>query len=575
MFRTIINPNLNAHLSDTNAVLSLPSLYKSLFKPFILFFSLALILLLSTSYLQSPKKQNDMGFEYLTPAGIDSFRNTLSNFTVPDEPIIHGEKMMLFESVRNFYLLDGNKPVWTHARGISRRTDNLLELIDRAREYGLEPAHYHVPVLRELQQAMVNHSQEDEGNAIKAEFELLMTDALLGFMVNLHTGYAPVDSALLSQDWFTTLPSVLHEGIRHGNIRESLLSLQPRFIEYTRLQKATEKYLHGNPLTDQWPSINCPVTDSTLLRKQIREILITLGYFGRNNPVNDITEALKEFQLYHGLEPDGKPGINTIEALGQSSMFRYKKLALNLDRLRKQGIPDSALLYVNIPAYQLKIFNHNELVDTFRVIVGHPSTPTPRLTGTMVTIVTNPVWFVPRKIAMNEILPKIKSDSGYLKRNGFKILDENYRTVSESSINMAELSADNFNYTFRQNRGSDNSLGKVKFLFSNPYAIYLHDTPGKALFSKDIRAFSHGCIRVKDPERLAGYIIREINTDTTNIDNLIRSGRHYDINIAGRLPIYVRYITCEADETGNVYYYKDIYGIDEKEQEIFTPLMGI
>ncbi len=539
------------------------------------FLPLVLILLLSTSYLQSPKKQNDLGFEYLTPAGIDSFGNTLSDFAVLDEPMIRGEKMMLFESVRNFYLLDGNKPVWTHARGISSRTNNLLELISRAREYGLEPSHYHMPVLRELQQAIVNHTREDEGIAFKADFELLMTDALLGFMVHLHTGYTPVDSALFSQDWFTELPKVLHEGIRHGNIQENLLSIQPRFIEYTRLQKATEKYLRTNPLTDQWTTISYPVADSTLLRKQIKEILTALGYFGKNSHEKDLAVALMEFQRYHGLEPDGKPGINTIEALGQSSMYKYKKLALNLDRLRKQGTPDSALLYVNIPAYRLKIFNHNKLVDTFRVVVGHPSTPTPRMTGNMVTIITNPVWYVPKKIAMNEILPKIKSDSGYLKRNGFRILDENHQAVSESSINMAELSAENFNYTFRQNRGSDNSLGKIKFLFSNPYAVYLHDTPSKTLFNKDIRAFSHGCIRVKDPERLAGYIIREINTDTTDINNLIRSGRHYDININGSLSIHIRYITCEADETGNVYFYKDIYGIDKKELEELIPLMGI
>jgi murein L,D-transpeptidase YcbB/YkuD len=546
-----------------------------MFRPFIPIFPLALILLLSTSYLQSPKKQNDLGFEYLTPAGIDSLGNTLSELTFLDEPMIRGEKMMLFESVRNFYLLDGNKPVWTHARGISRRADNLLELIGQAREYGLESSHYHMPALRELQQAIANHTREDEVMAFKTEFELLMTDALLGFMVNLHTGYTPVDSALFSQAWFTELPSVLHEGIRHGNIQESVLSLQPRFIEYARLQKATEKYLRTNPLTDQWTTISYPVTDSTLLRKQIKEILTALGYFGKNSHEKDLTVALMEFQRYHGLEPDGKPGINTLEALGQSSMYRYKKLALNLDRLRKQVTSDSALLYVNIPAYRLKIFNHNKLVDTFRVVVGHPSSPTPRLTGTMVTIITNPVWYVPKKITMNEILPKIKSDSGYLKRNGFRILDENYQTVSESSLNMAELSADNFNYTLRQNRGSDNSLGKVKFLFSNPYAVYLHDTPSKALFNKDIRAFSHGCIRVKDPERLAGYIIREINTDTTDINNLIRSGRHNDININGRLSIHIRYITCEADETGNVYFYKDIYGIDKKELEELTPLMGI
>jgi len=176
---------------------------------------------------------------------------------------------------------------------------------------------------------------------------------------------------------------------------------------------------------------------------------------------------------------------------------------------------------------------------------------------------------------MNEILPKIKADTGYLRRNGYRILDDQYRSVNERTLDLEALSGENFNYTLRQSRGSDNALGQVKFIFPNPHTIYLHDTPGKALFAKDIRAFSHGCIRIKDPERLAGYIIHEINKDDTDMAALIRNGQHREISIAADLPIQIRYITCEGDQTGNLYFYKDIYGIDAKELLQLQEYMGI
>ena len=575
MFRQTVNPNFGTRLSDTDTTLYFPCFNNQALRFFTALIVLALIMLVSTSYLRGPNNLNDAEMEYLTPASIDSLRNALQNYTSTDEPVIHNEKIMIFESVRSFYRFNNYKPVWTHDGGLSKRAGNLLDLISMARNYGLEPSHYHLQALVELQHAINNPAQKNDCLTRKVEFELLMTDAALSLMVNLRAGYMAFDSTLFSQEWFATLPSVLYHGIRQGRVQACILSVQPGFIEYTRLQRATEKYVRTNTLTDEWTAISYPTTDSVLLRKQITEILVMLGYLQKRTDEGEITEALKQFQLHHGLEPDGHPGANTIEALEQSSLYRYIKLALNLDRLRKQETLDSAMLYVNIPAYRLKVFNGNQLMDTFRIIVGHPSSPTPLLTGTMKTIIANPVWYVPRKIAMNEILPKLKSDTGYLKRNGFRILDENYRTVNESSINVTELSADNFNYTFRQNRGSDNSLGQIKFIFTNPYTVYLHDTPGKALFSKDIRAFSHGCIRIENPERLAGYIIHEINADTTNIVNLVRSGRHCEINIASTLPIYIRYITCEADARGDVYFYKDIYGLDKKELEKFTTLMGI
>jgi murein L,D-transpeptidase YcbB/YkuD len=285
--------------------------------------------------------------------------------------------------------------------------------------------------------------------------------------------------------------------------------------------------------------------------------------------------ALKEFQYYHGLMPDGKPGKNTIDALRQSSMFRYKVLALNLDRLRKSQDLNANLLYVNIPAYTMKVYEGNKLMDTFRVIVGNPATPTPTLSARMERVIANPTWFVPKSITMNEILPKIMADSGYLQRNRFKVLDKNYKTVDYKDMDLATASASNFEYTLRQDRGSDNSLGQVKFIFSSPYAIYLHDTPGKNMFLKDIRAFSHGCVRVQNPERLAGYILQECNADTTNFARLMETGRHREFDIKSELSIQIMYITCEADNAGRLFFYKDIYGNDKKELEKLSAQIGI
>jgi L,D-transpeptidase YcbB len=384
-----------------------------------------------------------------------------------------------------------------------------------------------------------------------------------------------MDSSLFLQDSFADLPAVLYQGVRQDQVRGKILSVQPQFIEYQQLQKATDAFVQTHTLTGEWTVIQYPVQDSGRFMKQVREALVALGYLKNNSYDQDVTEALRQFQHFHGLETDGKPGKNTVEALGQSTLFKFRKLALNLDRLRKQECFDSTLLYVNIPAYQLRIYSRNSLKDTFRVIVGHPSSPTPQFNARMKTIIANPVWYVPKSITTKEILPKIKADTGYLRRNGFRILDDQYRAVNERSLNLEALSGENFNYTLRQNRGSDNALGQVKFIFPNPYAIYLHDTPGKALFAKDIRAFSHGCIRVKDPERLAGYIIHEINDDDTDMAALIRNGQHREINIATDLPIQIRYVTCEGDPTGNLYFYKDVYGIDEKELLQLQEYMGI
>ena len=549
--------------------------HKNTFRYFVALIPVAIVLLISTSYQQSPDERNAIEPGYYTPGTVDSLRAVLTAGSPDSQVFIYEENPAMLQSVRNFYFRNGYKPAWTYFNGLNGQATSLLYLIEHAREYGLEPGHYHVSAIRELQQQLEDKSQRSKQSTIGVDLEVLITDAALRFMVNLHAGYRSFDSTLYSAAWVVKLTDILLDGVATGKVVENVLSVQPRFIEYKNLRKANEHFVKTNSLTDQRVEINYPTKDSVRLHSQIRKALKTLRYLDNSNGNTDITKALKEFQHYHGLEPDGKPGANTVEALRQSTLHIYRILALNLDRLRKNQNMDSNMLYVNIPAYHLKVFNGNTLKDTFRVIVGHPSSPTPTLSARMERIIANPTWFVPKSITMNEILPKIKADSGYLRRNGFKVLDRNYNTVNYKTLNLADISAGNFDYTLRQDQGLDNSLGQVKFLFSNPYSIYLHDTPGKTLFSKDLRAFSHGCIRIQNPERLAGYIINELNADSTNISHLIKAGKHREFGISSTLAIQIIYITCEADNAGRLYFYKDIYGTDKKDLEQLAPFMDI
>jgi murein L,D-transpeptidase YcbB/YkuD len=526
MSKTTVTDNRFVHLINPGKTSSHLKFYKNAFRYFIAIIPVSLLLFISTSYQQNPDEGNALEPAYFSPGTVDSLRAILTKTTPDNQTIIYGETTVMLKNVRNFYSCNGYKPVWTHYKGLNGQASSFITLIERAREYGLEPQHYHLSAISELKWQMENEPGKNKQASIGVDLEVLITDAAFRFMVNLHAGYISFDSTLYSTDWIAKLQDILLNGVVMGKAVDNILSVQPTFIEYTLLRKANENFVRTNLLTDQWVEINYPSKDSVLAPKQ-------------------------------------------------STLYKYRILALNLDRLRKNQDMGSNLLYVNIPAFKLMVFSGNTLKDTFRVIVGQPSSPTPTLTANMDKIIANPVWFVPRKITMNEILPKIKADSGYLKRNGFKVLDRNYKTVNYENLNLADMTENDFDYTLRQDRGSDNSLGQVKFIFSNPYSIYLHDTPGKALFSKDMRAFSHGCVRVQNPERLADYILHKINADSTNFARLIASGKHHEFNISSALMIQITYITCEADDAGRLYFYRDIYGTDKKELEQLAPLMDI
>jgi murein L,D-transpeptidase YcbB/YkuD len=272
------------------------------------------------------------------------------------------------------------------------------------------------------------------------------------------------------------------------------------------------------------------------------------------------------FQKHHGLEPDGRLGKNTLEALNQTTAHRYNILVLNLDRLRKLGPAAKRMLWVNIPAYKLKVFEENHLHDTYKVIVGKPKTPTPMLESAVIRVITNPVWLVPPAITRKEMMPKIKADSNYMKRNRLRVVDSRNQPVDMRDVDPGLLASGASGYRIRQDAGSDNALGRVKFIFPNAYSVYLHDTPSKTLFTKDIRALSHGCVRVQNPEKLADYLTQPGYTGTVPVSDLIAGGKRREIGLQDSIPIRITYITCEGDESG-AFFYRDIYSRDTQEME--------
>ncbi|MFL5728738.1 MAG: murein L,D-transpeptidase, partial [Cytophagaceae bacterium] len=231
-------------------------------------------------------------------------------------------------------------------------------------------------------------------------------------------------------------------------------------------------------------------------------------------------------------------------------------------------------IMVNIPEYILHVYEKNKEVWNMRVIVGKKASETPIFNDELEYVVVNPNWNVPKDIAVKEILPLMQKDSTYLKRQRMEIFvgESSKNAVNPDSVDWKNVNPQNFNYRFRQTPGSDNALGMIKFLFPNEYDVYLHDTPTHSLFEKSERGFSHGCIRIQDPMKMADYLLKsDPDWDREKIEKAIKSKEEKYIPLQKKVPVYILYFTAWIDSQGVAHFHKDIYGHDKKlEKELFN-----
>jgi murein L,D-transpeptidase YcbB/YkuD len=282
-----------------------------------------------------------------------------------------------------------------------------------------------------------------------------------------------------------------------------------------------------------------------------------------NSPLFDdeLEVAVKKFQFRHNLTQDGAIGKGTLAQMNVSVEDRIGMMRLNLERTRwVLHHPEEDFLIVNIAGFNIKRIQNKEIVYQSRVIVGKNHKESPIFKDEVEYIVFNPTWTLPYSIATHETLPKLKKDPGYLAAKHMEIMDRNGKILDPSSIDFNKYSTGNFPFIIRQKAGSHNALGQVKFIFPNKYAVYLHDTPSRGLFSREDRAFSHGCIRLEDKWELVMSLMNEPEVwNMDKINKILDSGKTTQVNLKKHEDIYILYWTAGVDKDDNLYFERDVY----------------
>ncbi|HEY2291694.1 MAG TPA: L,D-transpeptidase family protein [Thermoanaerobaculia bacterium] len=451
-------------------------------------------------------------------------------------------------------------PAWIGDKGARPDADELIAALTDAPADGLDPERYRLDDLRQrlAQAKSAPNSPPNPGDL--AEIDLRLTDAFLRFAADLRNG--AVNPELIYSDCEidipeTDLPAALESALATGHVRQALAELAPTHAGYKALKAALAQY-RALAARGGWPAVpeGPPLKPGDRGERvaALRARLEASGDLAPNaspappgdNPRDlfdaPLQAALIKFQDRHGLDPDGKMGKGTLAALDVPAEQRVRQIEINLDRWRwlPRDLGERHIM-VNIAGFHLDVMDGGKSVLAMKVVAGKPTTRTPMFSGRMTNVVLNPYWNVPPDIARKEVLPRIAREPGYAEKEGLEVQGTEVR----------------------QKPGPKNSLGRVKFLFPNRFNVYLHDTPARALFSRTVRGFSHGCIRIEKPVELAEYLLRDDPRWTPEkIAATIAKGRE-TWTIPRPLPVHLVYWTAWVDDAGTVQLRDDLYGRDK------------
>ncbi|MCK6370151.1 MAG: L,D-transpeptidase family protein [Gammaproteobacteria bacterium] len=350
----------------------------------------------------------------------------------------------------------------------------------------------------------------------------------------------------------------------------------PALPEEARLLAALRAHLEiaaagGWPSVPESATLRAGVRDPAVaaLRRRLRASDDYTGEMGADPWFFDgaLDEALRGFQARHGLQPDGVFGAATRAAANISIAERITQLGVTLERWR--WLPrdrGERYVWVNVGSSTLEIREGDRVVQSMRVIVGHPDRPTPALSGTLSQVVFNPTWTVPRIIAVEDLLPRQVEDPSFLARRGFEVLagsGDREQAVDPSTVDWGKLGAGYFPYRLRQAPGPGNSLGRIKIGWDNPYDIYLHDTPARGLFGLGRRTLSSGCVRLEDAQALAAFLLQiDRGWSAEETARRVEDSATRVINLGRQVPVFIVYLTAWASADGRTHFRPDVYGRD-------------
>ena len=464
--------------------------------------------------------------------------------------------------------------VWSRGSSVTAEAKQLAGMLNQAAAHGLDPSDYAVRVpddsfslADQAKRASELLAFELQLSAHAVRFAMDMKDGAVN--PNLISGYHDFSKHRLKPE-----DAMMRLATSSESASDYIEAITPQQPHYKLLQAELEVLRNSEDNDIVFPEKilmrpgdiedSLPLLMKAMDRKMRDETRekhaeVITGYDGSLNYDGGIIELVRDVQRDLGLVPDGIVGPKTIARLGGDSLAsKIKRVELALERFRWH--PEEygkRQVVINQPEYRARYLENGETKLAMRAIVGKTSNQTNFFHDEIETVVFNPYWGVPQSIIVNEMLPKLRSDPGYLDRAGYVVTSQSGKQIASSNINWGQY-AGPVPYNVRQKPGPRNALGELKILFPNKHAIYMHDTPAKKLFARETRAFSHGCVRLQDPRGMAAAVLgKSVDYVAANLGGYERAEK-----ISEKIPVFVAYFTAWPNDAGKVEFHRDVYKRD-------------
>ncbi len=531
------------------------------------------IVLISIFFLSCKKENKEL-----------SLSNNSKNYNIIflDESVLKSffksnpEKENVVKEVNLFYKNRNYQYAWFNKNGMTQAVPNFQNQLQNYSNDFDDKTFNNAQLDTLITLIKSNTNQKEIDKNQREKLELILTTTFFKYSEKAYSG---INKNARKLDWFIPRAKKNFQVLLDSLVLkdENDKTYEPVNLYYSKLKEKLRLYRDiqkngGFPVikSDQ-EFLTKTEADSTVLQVKKRLVLSGDLKINDNNVIYTmpLVKAISNFQQRVGLPENGQLNFKTIAEMNKTVDFRIKQMLVNLERLRWVPVEiENDYLLVNIPEYKLHVFENKKLIWETNVVVGKAARQTSIFKGNISQIILNPYWNIPKSIANNEILPKLKRNRNYLSRNNMEVVSGG-KVINPNKINWRKYSK--IPYEIRQKPGNDNSLGKMKFMFPNSYSIYLHDTPAKELFDNNKRDFSHGCIRVENPQNLAMHLLKnDKNWSKEKVDNVLKTNSNTEIIINPKIPVYITYFTAWVDINGNLNFRNDIYNLDDDlAKEIF------
>jgi murein L,D-transpeptidase YcbB/YkuD len=508
------------------------------------------------------------------PAGDAGIRAAFSTVNVRTTPEAAKAVEIFYGAQKKFVWIDGN--------GINDKAKAAIAVLADAASVGLAPWDYAVKIPSDS----FDNADMNARYSELATFEVALSSAVATYVQDAVRGRIDPNRISGYHDFKrkdVNLVAALKNVAMSSNVKGYLESRSPASSDFQALKAELAKLRAETAGEDR-----VVIAEGTLLKPgqsnpELANIVkgivkhgsdalktdhsvVIATYAGTPDYTPELVALVEAFQTENGLKPDGVVGKASIRKMtgGDSAADKVAKLEVALEQARWLPVDLGARhVFINQPAFQVYYYEDGAEKFSMRTVVGSKANQTYFFQDQVQTVEVNPYWGVPQSIIVNEMLPKLRNDPSYLDRMGYEVAVGG-RAVPSSSVNWYGSTA---GVSVRQPPSGDNALGELKILFPNSHAIYMHDTPSKSFFKKDMRALSHGCVRLAEPRKMAAAVL---GVSEEEVGKEIAAGRNKALSVKADIPIYVAYFTAWPNKDGKVEYFDDVYGRDDYIRKAFS-----